>query len=290
MFWSCLYFQTKTNGKKRTHEGSPKKYPWLGRALPYLSLVQGNRNYQRSNHSCLETSPWLMLQMDFSFFNVEIIREFNSTFVAICSATSYPFIFTSRSKHSDIGILKFLVNILSNQDKKVVFIRVDKDVAQSRYFEFMKTCHNMNILVQTKGGYASSLNGKAKYQIRYLLISQSQYLFYWIQVTINNYGALPISMLYVSPTEMIISCVVIFLTYSGIDQYLHINTSKYAVWESTSSMEILKERILMIYPIVVISWDVQILQELLYNGIQTSFLFYTDPIMFGLKNLILVYP
>ena len=102
-----------------------------------------------------------MLQMDFSFFNGEIIRVFNSTFVAICSATSYPFGFPSRIKRPPFDILKFLVTTLKNQDKNVAFIKVDEDVSLARSSEFMKTCYNMNITVQTTGVYASSLNGKS---------------------------------------------------------------------------------------------------------------------------------
>ena len=101
-----------------------------------------------------------MLQMDFSFFNVESIRGFTSTFVAICSTILYPFEFPSRSKRTPLDILKFLVTTLRNKDKKFEFIRVDEDEALSRYSEFMKICHNMNIIFQTTD--ASSLNGKSK--------------------------------------------------------------------------------------------------------------------------------
>ena len=97
-----------------------------------------------------------------AFINVESIRGFTSTFVAICSANSYPFVFPSRSKRPPLDILKFLVTTLRNKDKKVAFIRVDEDGALSRSSEFMKTCHNMNIIVQTTGGDASSLNGKSE--------------------------------------------------------------------------------------------------------------------------------
>ena len=100
--------------------------------------------------------------MDFSFFNVESIRGFTSTFVDICSATSYLFGFSSISKRPPLDILKFLVATLRNQDKKVAFIAVDEYGALARSFEFMKTCHNMNIIVQTSGGDASSLNGKSE--------------------------------------------------------------------------------------------------------------------------------
>ena len=63
-----------------------------------------------------------MLQMYFAFFNVEIIRGFTSIFLAIWSATSYPFGFPSRSKHSPLDILKFPVTTFRNQDKKVSFM------------------------------------------------------------------------------------------------------------------------------------------------------------------------
>ena len=107
-------------------------------------------------------SPGFMLQMDFAFFNVESIHGFTSTFVAVCSATSYPFGFPSRSKRPPLDILKSLIATLRNQDKKVTFIQVDEDGALARSSEFMKTCHNMNIIVQTAGGYASSLNDKSE--------------------------------------------------------------------------------------------------------------------------------
>ena len=94
-----------------------------------------------------------MIQMDFTFFNVESIRGFTSTFVYIRSATSYPFGFLSRSKHPPIDILKFIVTTLSNQYKKFSLVRVDEDGEIARSSEFMKTYHNMNIIIKTTVGY-----------------------------------------------------------------------------------------------------------------------------------------
>ena len=102
-----------------------------------------------------------MLQMSLEFFNVEIIRGFTSTFVAIFYAASYPFRFPSRSKCTPLDILKFLVTTLRNQDKKVAFIGVDEYRALERSSEFMRRCHNMNIIVHTTGGDASSINDKS---------------------------------------------------------------------------------------------------------------------------------
>ena len=103
-----------------------------------------------------------MLHIDFVFFNVESICGFTSNFVAICYATSYLFGFPSRSKRLPLNILNFLVNTLRNQNKKVAFIQVDKDGALARSSEFIKTCHNMNIIVKTTCIDASSLNGKSE--------------------------------------------------------------------------------------------------------------------------------
>ena len=100
--------------------------------------------------------------MDFAFFNVENIHVLTSTFLAICSATSYPFGLPSRSKRPSLHILKLLVTILINQDKKVTFVIVDEDGELERSYEFMRTCHNMSIIVQTTCGYASSLDGKSE--------------------------------------------------------------------------------------------------------------------------------
>ena len=74
---------------------------------------------------------------------------------------TYPFGLPSISKRPPLDILKFLVTTLRNQDNKVAFIRVDEDGALSRSSEFMRRFHNMNIIVQTTGGYAYSLNGKS---------------------------------------------------------------------------------------------------------------------------------
>ena len=98
--------------------------------------------------------------MDFSFLNVESIHGFTSTFVAICYATSHPFGYPFRRKLPPLDVLNFLVNTSRNQDKKFTLIWVDEYKALARSSEFMKTCHNMNILVQTTGGYVSSIDGK----------------------------------------------------------------------------------------------------------------------------------
>ena len=50
---------------------------------------------------------------------------------------------------------------MNNKDKKVAF-KKDEYLALEISSEFMKTCHNMNIIVQNKGGYSYFINGKGE--------------------------------------------------------------------------------------------------------------------------------
>ena len=79
----------------------------------------------------------------------------------------------------------------------------------------------MNIIVQTTGGYEFLSVVKLKVLKRHLLISRD--IFYLNQVTINNFGVLPINIPYGSPVELRIYCMVVFLTSYGMEQDLHKN-------------------------------------------------------------------
>ena len=133
-------------------DGLPENLPELEEPCPICILTKATKISRVPTTDVSKFAPGFMLQMDFSFFNLESIHGFTSTFVAIYSATSYPFGFPSRSKRPPLDILKFLFTKLINQDKKVAFIRVDEDGALARSSEFMRKCHNMNIIVQTTGG------------------------------------------------------------------------------------------------------------------------------------------
>ena len=55
-------------------------------------------------------------------------------------------------------------------------------------------------------------------------------------------------------------------------------------------MDVLQQILSMIGHIGVISWDMQLLKELLYTRNHINILLFTEPIMFGLMNIILASP
>ena len=122
-------------------------------------MNKANKTPEGSIIDVSKSPPGFMPQIYFVIFSVESIRGFNSTFEAICSATSCPFAFTSISKQPHIYILKIIVIILMNQDEKVPLIWLDKDGALSIYSEFMRIHHDINITVKRTSGYSSYLNG-----------------------------------------------------------------------------------------------------------------------------------
>ena len=141
-------------------ESLPKNLPDLEEPFHIFLSTKATKIPRGPTIDVSKHFPGSMLQIDFAFFNVEIICGFTSTFVDICSDTSNPFVFLPRSKHQTLNTLKFFITILRNQDKKVSFIQVDEDGALARSSEFTRTCHNMTIVVQTKGVDAPSINGK----------------------------------------------------------------------------------------------------------------------------------
>ena len=152
----------KRMARKGLMEGLPEDLPELKEPWPVCLMTKETKFPRGPTTDVSKFALGFMLQMYFSFFNVESLHGFSSTFVAICSATSYSFVFLSRSKHPPLDILKFLVATLKYQYKKVTFIRVDEYGALERSSEFMKTCHNMNIIFYTTVGDSSSLNSKSE--------------------------------------------------------------------------------------------------------------------------------
>ena len=143
-------------------EGIPENIPDVEETWHICLLNKATKIPRGPTTDVSKFASGFMLQMEFYFLNVERIYGFTSTFVAICFATPYPIVCTSRSKLPALEILNFLVTTLINQDNKVAFIRVDEDGTLARSSEFMNTCHNMNIIVQTIGRDEFCLNGKSE--------------------------------------------------------------------------------------------------------------------------------
>ena len=79
--------------RKGLMEGLSKNLPDLRYTCPIFLLTNSTKTPIDTIIDVSKFAPNFMLQMDFVFFNAESIRGFASTFVDICSANSYSFLF-----------------------------------------------------------------------------------------------------------------------------------------------------------------------------------------------------
>ena len=111
--------------------------------------------------------PFLILHLDFHFFNVKSIRGFESALAVSCGSTSYAFNFPTRSRAPPIHILSYLVNVLRTLNYKVLYLKVDEDGSLARSSEFCSKVEELNCVLQTTGGYNSTSNGQVERSNRF---------------------------------------------------------------------------------------------------------------------------
>ena len=73
--------------RKGLMESIPTNIPDLEDSCPFCLLTKATKPPIVPTIYVFKVYPGFMLQMDFTFFNVESIREFTSTFVATCYST-----------------------------------------------------------------------------------------------------------------------------------------------------------------------------------------------------------
>ena len=108
--------------------------------------------------------PFSTLHLDFHFYNVKSIRGFVSALAAVCSSTSYPFNFPTKSRSPPIEITLYLIRTIRSMGYQVLFIQVDEDGAFARSSEFCQMIVEENIVLQTTGGGNSENNGMVERQ------------------------------------------------------------------------------------------------------------------------------
>ena len=86
-FFHVSITRLKRMARKVLMEGLTENLPELEEPCPICLLNKAAKISRGPTTDVSKFDPGFMLQMDFAFFNVESIRGFTSTFVAICSAT-----------------------------------------------------------------------------------------------------------------------------------------------------------------------------------------------------------
>ena len=129
----------------------------------------------------------VLWHIDFTFFNETSIRGFTSALVIVEATERMVFFFPCRHKNPPIDLVLFFFSWLRRHGVPVADIRSDEDGAFVRSTEFCKILYkSLGIVLQSTGGYASTINGKAesphmtiKRMIRAMLIGASMLDIFW---------------------------------------------------------------------------------------------------------------
>ena len=113
----------------------------------------------------------VMFHMDFLFYNKVSFRGFTAALIIVERTSRYTWIFPTRSKGAPIHLCLYFFNQLIRLGLPCVRCRTDEDGALIRCTEFCKMVQQkLNMVMESTGGYNSSLNGTVESPIRPLKI------------------------------------------------------------------------------------------------------------------------
>ena len=146
-------------------KGLPKRIPKLQVPCPLCRIAKGTtipRVLQDNTVPPIGTR----LHLDFTFFNVTSIYGYTAGLLAIDATTRMTWGFPTRSKRPPVHILRFLIRVLRKQGRNIQALRLDEGGELARSSDFMSVAHHLDLVVESTGGYTSSLNGKAERPFR----------------------------------------------------------------------------------------------------------------------------
>ena len=133
---------------------------------PICAVVKAPKVSSTKSAPQRNLTPGQMLCMDFCFYRTTSIRGFTSYLSVTCYVTGYSFVIPTRSKRAPLDIIKWLIEVLKRQGFVVIIVRFDEGGELARSTEVCSLLTNLNIVMESSGGYSSDLLGKDERQHR----------------------------------------------------------------------------------------------------------------------------
>ena len=133
---------------------------------PICAIVKAPKTSTQPAAPRRKLTPGQMLYMDFCFYRTTSVRGFTSYLSVTCYLTAYSFVIPTRSKRPPLDITKWLIEVLKRQGYVVIIVRFDEGGELARSTEVCSLLTNLNIVMESTGGYSSELLGKDERQHR----------------------------------------------------------------------------------------------------------------------------
>lgn len=110
----------------------------------------------------IDLPPGARLHFDFWFANVTSFIGNNTCLSVVDAKSRYGFEFPSASKRPPLRIVRNLVKLLRSCGYPVHVIRVDEDSGLAKSSDFCRLLADLQVILETTGGYNSTNNGKVE--------------------------------------------------------------------------------------------------------------------------------
>ena len=132
------------------------------RNINHMILHFPSTPYSPYPHIMLHAHLGHFCTLIFLFFPISSIHGFTSILDVICSSTSYPWAFPTRSKRSQTSMVFWLIRVISKQGKTAYRIRVEEDGTLTLSSEFLKIVFKLGVNIENNGGFKSTSNFKVE--------------------------------------------------------------------------------------------------------------------------------
>ena len=135
---------------------------------PICLIVKNTRLPKNKETNMPNFKPGQLMMMDFGYFSTTSIRGYCAYFSVTCQATGYGYIFPVPNKRPPLSLIAWITETMKRIDRQIYFVRFDEGGELARSQQVCQLLTSLNIVMQTTGGYASSLLGKDERQHRTL--------------------------------------------------------------------------------------------------------------------------
>ena len=133
---------------------------------PVCLIVKNTRVHTSKKTDMGTFKPGQLMMMDFGFFSVTSVRGYVAYFSVTCQATGYGFVFPVPNKRPPLSLISWIAETMKRLDRQISFARFDEGGELARSQQVCQLLSNLNIIMQTTGGYSSGLLGKDERQHR----------------------------------------------------------------------------------------------------------------------------
>ena len=135
---------------------------------PVCLLVKNTRLTKNKETTMGTFRPGQLMMMDFAYSSCTSIRGYVAYFSVTCQATGFGFVFCVPNKRPPLSLISWISETMKRQGRPISFVRFDEGGELACSQQVCQLLIDLNIVMQTTGGYSSSLLGKDERQHRTL--------------------------------------------------------------------------------------------------------------------------